>query len=157
MTKAKTPDVAPDLDESSPSVGLNLAAVAAALIGYGQAVAAVARFPSSPVPPSLVDRIGAAEDALRAAVEDLPAAVAVSATAEAYDDAWIRTEFSDLQKGLGDKFAALRDAEQAQAEADKAEKKAAAVALDDLRKEIAALRDQVSAIKAAPAAAPAKD
>lgn len=108
MTKKATTD---PVAVAGASPVLALAGVAAALIGLAQSVAAVARFPNTPVPPSLVDRIGAAEDALRAAVEDLPASLAIGATASPYDDDWIRERFESLDQALAEKLDTLADAQ----------------------------------------------
>lgn len=121
MSKSKTPTPPSETARETPAA-LNLAGVAVALIGLSQAVAAVARFPNTPVPPALVERIGAAEDALRAAVEDLPAAVAVGVTAGSYDDDWIKERFESLDAALDEKlktFAVAQVVTEALAERDR--------------------------------------
>lgn len=140
MSKPKTPSTpdattvqASEVDAATPA--LDLAGVAAALIGLAQAVAAVARFPNTPVPPSLVDRIGQAEDALRAAVEDLPGAVALGVPPAAYDDDWIKERFDSLDKALAEKLKTLAVAQ------------TVAEALADRDKAITQLIDQVTALE----------
>lgn len=82
-----------------------------ALLGLASAVAAVARFPNTPVPDALVDRITQAEQDLKAALTGEAIPAAAGAPAATYDDAWIRDTFKGLETSLDDRFAGLKPAE----------------------------------------------
>ena len=82
----------------------------AALIALVQAMLAVARFPSSPMPVALTDRLALAQQEFSAALDQpafalLPGIVDFSSEQiGGYDDAWIRDKFGSLEEALKGRF-----------------------------------------------------
>jgi hypothetical protein len=144
MSRAKTPAA----EAVTPTNFADLPYVVA-LLGLASAVAAVARFPNTPVPDALVDRITQAEQDLKAALtgEAIPAVAA--APGAAYDDAWIRDTFKGLEKALDERFAGLKPAEPPAAYDDKWIHESFAELNDTLKARFEALDAAIA--KAAPA------
>lgn len=82
----------------------------AALLSLVTAMLAVARFPSSPMPVALTDRLSAAQQEFAAALEG-PAFASLTGMVDfsqeqtgGYDDAWIREQFEAFNTALKDRF-----------------------------------------------------
>lgn len=111
--KAPTPDMtpAPEANEGEDAVVLlalrDHPFVVAALALAG-AIVTVAKFPNSPVPESLVNRVDAAQAALVAAANDLDQGFFTpelsQLVGEPLDDNWVRKEFASLADALKVKF-----------------------------------------------------
>lgn len=112
---AETPTPA-DLSADLALTTLKDVPAVAALIALVQAMLAVARFPSSPMPVALTDRLALAQQEFSAALDQpafalLPGIVDFSSEqAGGYDDAWIREQFEALNGSLKDRFTGLDEA-----------------------------------------------
>jgi len=97
--------VAAALAELSAPRGLP---IVAALLQLAAALSTLAKFDSTPVPGSLVQRVDDAQAALAMAAADLGAnpfgGELTELVGEPFDTAWIRKEFDDLAEGLKTKF-----------------------------------------------------
>lgn len=87
----------------------------AALLSLVTAMLAVARFPSSPMPVALTDRLSAAQQEFAAAL-DGPAFASLTGLVDpspeqagGYDDAWIREQFDAFNAALKDRFTGVDD------------------------------------------------
>ncbi|MFN7110315.1 MAG: hypothetical protein ACK4M2_01665 [Brevundimonas sp.] len=117
MSRTSKPAAAPaeapfeaSIEGQAEGFAVNLGEIPAviALNGLIGAVVALAGFPSSPVPDSLLQNLAKARQGFLDALKDpfqLPAAA--SDPADAYDDAWIKTDLAALGEQLKDRFAAL--------------------------------------------------
>ncbi|MCA0366799.1 MAG: hypothetical protein LCH57_01890 [Proteobacteria bacterium] len=113
--QSKPASAPPPADTASSDAVLPLTDVpaVAALISLFQALVAVARFPSSPMPMALIDQLTSAQEGFVAALSEpfltpLSGSVdGLDVQADAYDDKWIRDAFSDLQISLKERFGGL--------------------------------------------------
>lgn len=151
-----------------------------AALALSSAMLAVAKFPNTPIPESLIGRLDTAHKALNVAADDIDQGFFTPEmtqligeplpAAEPYDDAWIKERFDSLDAALKERF-------EADAKAGQAREDAAADAIKALRDDIEADRQSraegeaaaaealaaqferigqaIAELKASPAAAPA--
>lgn len=93
----------------APVTTLKDVPILTALLGVVQAMLAVARFPSSPMPVALTDRLSAAQQEFIAALDApmFPSMVGAPEQVGGYDDTWARDKFSSLEGALKERFAAV--------------------------------------------------
>lgn len=139
-------DIALTALKDLPAVGALLALVTAML--------AVARFPSSPMPVALTDRLSAAQQEFAAALEG-PAFASLTGVVDftqeqagGYDDAWIREQFDAFNAALKDRFTGVDEGLRAATETLTALSGAVGEITERLGS-LDALTDRVSAIEAA--------
>lgn len=133
------------------AVALTDMPVIVALLAYLSAISALAGFPSRPVPDALVQAIGRARQALIAALSEpllsAPLAQVSGESGDAYDDAWIRESFTNLDEALKARFGAL----------DEAFSVLGLKTIGPIHERLAALDSRLAALEAQEAATPPSD
>lgn len=129
----------------------------AAMVALISAVTALAGFPSTPVPASLVENVTKARQAFLDVVNapiEIPG-FAAGATVDPYDDSWIKDAFEELQTSLKDRFAGLDTAIAALTERFEGQTPPEAVDLQPIEDRLAAIETQIADLKAPAASAEA--
>lgn len=121
MTKSTKAGAAASASNEADAVAFADHPVVLAGLQFAAALAAVARFPHQPAPPSLTDRVAETQKALTEAIAGAPpvAAPAEGAGGGDLDKVW--ETFESLDKALDDRFKALEARATEQIEAMKAE------------------------------------